>query len=126
MAKTEVKKQETPKEEKLEVKETEVTNDGAVKQQEVSGEVILNGGKDSGEKDPTEGIDEKSGGAKEMLDIQKKAEEGIKDGTSGLDPISVAEVNNGLVKDYLSDRPVYETNSAYLSALAASGKMSGE
>lgn len=114
------------KEEVLEVKETPVTKDESVKVQEVSGEQILNGGKDSLEGNPKDGIDEKSRGAKDQLDTQKKAEAAVKDGSSGLDPISIAEVQNGLVKDYNSDRPVYPTASASMAALTASGKIATE
>lgn len=105
------------------VVEPEKVTESGIEKITVGGEEILNGGKDALEGDPTEGIDEKAAGAKDQLDTQKKAEEAIHDGTSGLDPIAMAEVQNGLVKDYNSDRPVYETASAAMSALSASGKL---
>lgn len=114
------------KEETLEVKETPVTKDESVKVQEVSGEQILNGGKDALEGNPKDGIDEKSDGAKEMIDTQEKAEKSVKDGSSGLNATGVSEVQNGLVKDFNSDRPVYPTNSAYMAAMSASGKLASE
>lgn len=103
-----------------------VTEDGVEKITVAGGEQVLNGGRDSLEGDPSKGIDEKADGAKDILDTQKKAESAIKDGSAGLDPISIAEVQNGLVKDYNSDRPVYATASAATAALKASGKLASE
>lgn len=84
---------------------------------------VLNGGKDDLEGNPIEGIDEDLEESKDNLDTQKKAEAAIENGTSGLNPIELAEVQNGLVKDVNSDRPVYETASAAAAALKASGKL---
>lgn len=132
MAKQEVKKEEvkvdsTSTVETPEQKVTAVTEDGKVSQIETaSGEVILNAGKDVIEGDPKSGIEEKSKGAKDVLDTQKKAEQAIQDGTSGLDPIAIAEVQGGLVKDVNSDRGVYPTASAAMAALTASGKLATE
>ena len=103
-----------------------VTDSGITKIEVGGGEQVLNGGRDALEGDPSKGIDKKADGAKDQLDTQKKAEDSIKDGSAGLNAIQTSEVMNGLGKDFLSDRPVYPTNSAYMAAMSASGKLAGE
>lgn len=73
--------------------------------------------------DPQEGIDYESDEAKEIVEIDKKAKEAVNNGTSGLNATQISEVNKPLVKDTVSDRPVYETASQATAALIAAGEL---
>lgn len=86
-------------------------------------------GASSSEVSPQEGIEENDENS-EILKDNKKLREDVASGETtviGAVPgYNQSVIQKPLVKDHLSDRPVYETNEAAMLALAAQGKLSTE
>jgi len=72
---------------------------------------------------PQEGIDLDNKQNKAIIADDKKAKDAVNNGDVVVNSTTASEIQKPMVKDYLSDRPVYETASQAMAALSAAGKL---